>query len=97
MSKIKYTQEHFNNNGVSKEMEALERLRDGSYDDYHSTSFEDIYHEEFETIKQALTKLEQQEKKDELLTKIKDILALNFSYQEIGIKIQRLFREAQDV
>lgn len=38
-------------------------------------------------------KIEQQEKKDELLTKIKDILALNYSYQEIGIKIERLFKE----
>ena len=39
------------------------------------------------------TYINEQQKKDELLNKIKDILALNFSYQEIGIKIARLFRE----
>ena len=47
-------------------------------------------------LEERLNKLEQLEKKDELLTKIKDILALNFSYQEIGIKIKRLFSEEKD-
>ena len=28
------------------------------------------------------------------LVEVKDILALNYSYQEIGIKIERLFKEA---
>ena len=37
--------------------------------------------------------LEEFNKREELLNKIKDILALNYAYQEIGIKIARLFKE----
>jgi len=40
---------------MTKELEALKRIRNGSYDDYHSTTFEDIYNDEFEEIKKALT------------------------------------------
>jgi hypothetical protein len=40
--------------------------------------------------------LDQQEKKDELLENVKDILALNYSYQEIGIKISKLFKQLEE-
>ena len=36
-------------------LEALKKVRNGSYDDYHSTSFEDIYSKEFDMLEQALT------------------------------------------
>ena len=40
---------------MSKELEALKKVRNGSYDDYHSTSFENIYSKEFDMLEQALT------------------------------------------
>ena len=42
------------------------------------------------------TYIKQQEKKDEIIENIKDILALNYSYQEIGIKISRLFKSLEE-
>lgn len=36
-------------------IKALNTIRNGSYDDQHSTMFEEVYHHEFEVIKQALT------------------------------------------
>lgn len=67
--------------------EALETLLDLLSENY---AFNQEKMEAEELLEKALT---EQEKKDELLNKIKDILALNFSYQEIGIKIARLFKE----
>ncbi|MDY0389206.1 MAG: hypothetical protein RBT65_19220 [Methanolobus sp.] len=53
-----------------------------------------------EVIKQSLTELEElkqkQEKKDKFIENIQEILAVNYSYQEIGIKISRLFKRFEE-
>jgi hypothetical protein len=38
----------------------------------------------------------EQEKKDEIIEGVKEILALNYSYQEIGVKISRLFKRIEE-
>lgn len=38
----------------------------------------------------------EQEKKDEFIEGVKEILALNYSYQEIGIKFYRLFKKLEE-
>lgn len=38
----------------------------------------------------------EQEKKDVFIENVKDILAFNYSYQEIGIKISKLFKQLEE-
>lgn len=87
---------------MSKELKALKRLRNGSYDDYHSTSFEEIYHKEFETINQSL---ERNEAKKVINTKFGfdlcpncDNTFYNYEYEDKYCKNcgQRLSWEATD-
>ena len=47
-------------------------------------------------LKKIYQYITEQEKKDELLENVKDILALNYSYQEIGIKISKLFKQLEE-